>query len=237
MLVRLASLVLLAHLAFRSARTSSSPFVAVRQAPISLHHQVHGIPRTLHAAESTEGGSGSSEEQLVGLWRYIGGLYQIMSKNGKLFFCEGHLSGELKQQDEWLMAVLPSAGTIRLTFDASAGKVNSQFKQEGQAEWGDVITAVKEWSTLSQRGKELESELVGLNFEGYAEGSGVMVAVDGNQRPTAVRIPAELATAENLGQLIVEAHTKASEESLEAMTERLRKLYATHAQAPGTPIQ
>merc|ERR1712083_1027316 len=102
------------------------------------------------------------------------------------------------------------------------GEVISNFRQNETESWGESVHAVREWPTLNSRAVALEQELETLEFEGSVADGGVTVALNGRQRPIALRIAPEAAIAENLGLLLVEAHANAFEASLNAMTEKLQ---------------
>lgn len=172
------------------------------------------------------------DERLLGAWRYAGGAYEIANSDGRLIFKE-HVTGELKQEGEWLVAELPTAGTIRLklTAEGDQTEVLSEFKSIGNETWGEPITAVSEWQTLEKRTEMLEKALLSMKFEGSVAGGSVVVTVDGNQRPLGLKLAPNASQSPDLGKLIVEAHDQASEASLDAMTERLRELYAGHFSA------
>ncbi|CAJ1335603.1 unnamed protein product [Effrenium voratum] len=163
-------------------------------------------------------------DALESVWRYIGGWYEIKKEDGKLYFHENNLRGELVEQDDWLVAELPPAGSIRLKLGPSGEEVLSNFKP-ADADWGDSITALKEWESLTGRTQGLRSSLSGTEFAG--EAGGVTVKVDGGQRPIALEIADEESSAE-LAKHIKEAHAAAVGKSLEFMTESLQHLYADH---------
>ncbi|CAE8663931.1 unnamed protein product [Polarella glacialis] len=170
---------------------------------------------------------GGFADRLLGAWRYQNGAYEIKMVDGKLYFQEANMAGQLSEQGEWLVAELPASGTIRLKLDAE-GSVVSNFKVAGTEEWGDSITAVKEWETLGTKASALEKELDLMHFESASADGSVVVEVDGRQRPASLRISPEAASASDLGARILEANNQAAAASLAAMSERLRELYATH---------
>ena len=164
---------------------------------------------------------------LEDVWRYIGGWYEIKNVDGKLYFRENNLQGELVAQDDWLVAELPPSGTIRLKLGPSGEEVLSNFKPADAEAWGDTITALREWESLTTRTEQLKGQLSGATFEGTA--NGVTVTVDGRQRPVDLKISEEAASqAAKLATLIKEAHASAVDRSLEGMTENLQELYASH---------
>ena len=160
--------------------------------------------------------------KLEDVWRYIGGWYEIKNIDGKLFFRENNLQGELIEQDGWLVASLPPSGTIRLKLGDSGNEVLSEFKPS-DADWGETITALREWDSLTERSENLQGALGSKTYQGISEG--VTVTVDGRQRPVGLSIAK---ASPMLGQQIKQAHDSAVEQSLEAMTENLQELYASH---------
>ena len=149
------------------------------------------------------------KDGLEDVWRYIGGWYEIKKVDGKLFFRENNLQGELLPQDDWLVAELPPSGTIRLKLGSSGEEVLSNFKPADADAWGDTITALREWESLTDRTETLKGTLQTATFEGTADG--VTVTVDGRQRPVALSISEEAAGQRQLGALIREAHSSAVE--------------------------
>eukprot|EP00438_Fugacium_kawagutii_P008958 Skav215554 [mRNA] locus=scaffold3091:211034:211654:- [translate_table: standard] len=166
---------------------------------------------------------------LENVWRYIGGWYEIKNIEGKLYFRENNLQGELVAQDDWLVAELAPAGTIRLKLGPSGREVLSNFKPADTDAWGDTITALREWDSLTERTEALQGTLGGATFDGTADG--VTVTVDGRQRPVDLKITEAAASGDRLAQLIKEAHSDAVDRSMEAMTENLQELYASHFSA------
>mmetsp|Transcript_68861 Transcript_68861/g.177405 ORF Transcript_68861/g.177405 Transcript_68861/m.177405 type:complete len:224 (+) Transcript_68861:61-732(+) len=218
------------------ARQRAQSFLLVLLGPLALLAQLpagpsYAAPRARHVTRAAAEGT-ASNDALIGTWRYSGGAYKIgQSNDGKLLFRENALQGELKSDGDWLTADLPPAGTIRLKASDVGGKVVSNFKTANTDMWGDTVTALREWETLQQRTANLENELKGLVFEGKAADGGVVISLDGQQRPTAVQLSPEAAKAPNLSDLIKEAHDQATEASMDAMTEKLRQLYAEHFSA------
>lgn len=99
-----------------------------------------------------------------------------------------------------------------------------------QDTWGDTITALREWESLTARTDALKSTLSESTFEGSVDG--VTVTVDGRQRTVDLKISdAAASKGSKLGTLIKEAHSDAVDRSLEAMTENLQELYASHFSA------
>ena len=99
-----------------------------------------------------------------------------------------------------------------------------------QDTWGDTITALREWESLTSRTDALKSTLSESTFEGSVDG--VTVTVDGRQRTVDLKISDSAASkGSKLGTLIKEAHSDAVDRSLEAMTENLQELYASHFSA------
>mmetsp|Transcript_8314 Transcript_8314/g.18160 ORF Transcript_8314/g.18160 Transcript_8314/m.18160 type:complete len:254 (-) Transcript_8314:160-921(-) len=215
-------------------------FAQVSRGPAATHSRVGRVVRlsTVSASEvaapveaeakaEAEVAAPSFDKRLIGWWRYSGGAYELRETAGKLFFREGNLAGELSQQDEWLVATLPNAGTIQLKL-TPAGQVMSQFKAVGSQEWGAPITAISEWSSLTTKTKILDRELDTREFKGETEDGAVAVVVNGHQRPTSIKLSPEAAKSADLGDKVLEAHSKAVQESNDYMTERLRELYAAH---------
>ena len=165
---------------------------------------------------------------LEDVWRYIGGWYEVKKIDDKLYFRENNLQGELVAQDDWLVAELAPAGTIRLKLGPSGREVLSNFKPADTDTWGDTITALREWESLTERTDALKTTLTGATFEGTVDG--VTVTVDGRQRPVNLQI-SQTSTGKQLGQQIKEAHREAVGKSMEAMTENLQELYASHFSA------
>mmetsp|Transcript_93480 Transcript_93480/g.166321 ORF Transcript_93480/g.166321 Transcript_93480/m.166321 type:complete len:409 (-) Transcript_93480:50-1276(-) len=91
----------------------------------------------------------------VGLWYYDTGRYRVQcDEEGCLVFEEGEVQGKLIPDDEedesndWLVAELPDAGTIRIRRKASGffdnwEEMESQFKNTGSDEWTDILTSRK----------------------------------------------------------------------------------------------
>mmetsp|Transcript_75349 Transcript_75349/g.140516 ORF Transcript_75349/g.140516 Transcript_75349/m.140516 type:complete len:243 (+) Transcript_75349:60-788(+) len=188
------------------------------------------ISRT--AEESTP--AAPQGQPLVGSWRYIGGVYEIKEQGDKLIFQE-HVAGELQKEDDWYVAELPNAGTIQLRSGDGGAKVISRFKPAGSNDFGDELQAVREWDTIERRAKSLDDELRLMEFE--ATVAGVTVVVDGQQRPTKVEFTDEAAKAEELGSRIQQAHDFAVEKSMDAMTEKLRRLYTSHLMNQDIPAR
>lgn len=173
-----------------------------------------------------------SKDALEDVWRYIGGWYEIKKSEDKLYFRENNLQGELVAQDDWLVAELAPAGTIRLKLGPSGREVLSNFKPADTDTWGDTITALREWESLTERTDALKGTLSGATFDGTVDG--VTVTVDGRQRPVNLQISEDSEASMDgakLGQLIKEAHSEAVGRSMEAMTENLQELYASHFSA------
>ena len=170
-----------------------------------------------------------SKDALEDVWRYIGGWYEIKKSEDKLYFRENNLQGELVAQDDWLVAELAPAGTIRLKLGPSGREVLSNFKPADTDTWGDTITALREWESLTERTDALKGTLSGATFDGTVDG--VTVTVDGRQRPVNLQISEASMDGAKLGQLIKEAHSEAVGRSMEAMTENLQELYASHFSA------
>jgi len=206
---------------------SGQAYVAPRAVSASRRGGRLGRQVTSPMRAAASASSASPEPAIVGAWRYAGGAYEIRQTGGKLFFHE-HVSGELRPEGDWLVAELPTAGTIRLKLSEAGSEVLSNFKQIGTSEWGDTIAAVKEWEALTSKTKELNAKLETLRFEGTVADGGVAVTVDGHQRPVDLRISPEVAAAKDLGSLIAEAQSSAAKASHEATTESLRELYASH---------
>ena len=164
----------------------------------------------------------SAPNKLEDVWRYIGGWYEIKNIEGKLYFRENNLQGELVAEGDWLVAELPPSGTIRLKLGDSGNEVLSNFKPS-DADWGETITALREWDSLTERTENLHGALGSATFQGVS--NGVTVTVDGRQRPVGLSIET---SSPKLGQHIKEAHESAVEQSVEAMTENLQELYASH---------
>lgn len=193
-------------------------------------------PTSIQSAATATAEAGTAvDEKLLGIWRYSGGAYEIRETDGRLFFIE-HVSGELQPEGEWLLADLPTAGTIRLKLTEN-GELVSNFKVLGTEVWGDTITAVKDWETLTGNAKALHDMLKTLEFEGSAANGGVVVVVDGHQRPVDLRISSEEAGSADLGDSIVAAQSAAAEVSQNAQTEKLRELYAVHFQQAPLAVQ
>lgn len=200
--------------------------------PASLRPRARSAASSL-AAEASEKSDAGTDERLLGAWRYPQGAYSIRETNGKVYFHENGMIGELQPKDGWLEAKLPPAGTIRLRLSESGAEVQSNFMVENTNEWGDTIQASREWETLTSNTKLLKQELATLQFTGNC--SGVVVTVDGQQQPVGLELSPEAAAAEDLGSRIQEAQQRASAESLDAMTEKLRELYARHFGAVPVP--
>jgi len=192
---------------------------------------LHAEPAGEEAAvvEAPSGKPALNDERLLGTWRYGGGAYEIRrTAEGRVVFSENGLAGELRPKDGWLVAELPPAGTIQLKLNASGTELVSNFRPTDSGAWGDTITAIREWASLSSAAGRLERDLDSLEFEGSAANGSVVVVVNGRQRPIALRISPDTAAGKELGPLVREAHSAAVDESLDAMTEKLRQLYATH---------
>ncbi|CAE7548882.1 unnamed protein product [Symbiodinium microadriaticum] len=192
-----------------------------------------GAYHTAHTARRAEGADKSADapNPLVAVWRYIGGWYEIQESEGKLYFQENNLQGELVEQDGWLVAELPPAGTIRLKLGDSGEEVLSNFKPADAEKWGDTITALKEWESLTSRVESLYSDLDSSEFEGTAMDGEVKVKVNGRQRPVDLSFSKAASTSKALAASIAEAHSSAVDQSMEAMTARLQELYASHFSA------
>lgn len=216
------ALVLLGQLALLAHWPAGPGYVVPRSKAVN-------VARRFKQGPSAAPEPAANEDELVGTWRYRGGAYKV-SRNGdgSLFFSENALEGVLKADGDWFVADLPPAGTIRLQPGEAGKKAVSNFQAAGTEDWGETVTALREWETLEQRTVALEGELKGLVFEGVAGDGGVVIQVDGHQRPSAVQVSPTLASASNLDALIKEAHEQASEASLDAMTEKLRQMYADH---------
>lgn len=193
--------------------------------PASLRPPARSAASSL-AAEASEKSDAGIDERLLGAWRYPQGAYSIRESNGKIYFHENGMIGELQPKDGWLVTKLPPAGTIRLRLLESGAEVQSNFMLDNTNEWGDAIHASREWETLTSNTKLLKQELAALQFTGNC--SGVFVTVDGQQQPVGLELSPEAAAAEDLGSYIKEAQQRASAESMDAMTEKLRELYARH---------
>ena len=189
------------------------------------------IARRAETGESALESSADAPADLVAVWRYIGGYYEVKESDGKLYFHENNLQGELVEQDGWLVAELPPAGTIRLKLGDSGREVLSNFKPADSDKWGDTITALREWESLTSRVETLYSDLDSSEFEGNAMDGEVVVKVNGRQRPTGLALSPKAASAPNLSASIKEAHSSAVGKSMEAMTARLQELYASHFSA------
>ena len=86
-------------------------------------------PSTLrHFKNAPEAEPEQPKDALEDVWRYIGGWYEVKKIDGKLYFRENNLQGELVAQDDWLVAELPPSGTIRLKLGPSGQEVLSNFK-------------------------------------------------------------------------------------------------------------
>ncbi|CAE7799017.1 unnamed protein product [Symbiodinium sp. CCMP2592] len=199
--------------------------VSVSAAGAQAYHTAHTARRAEGADES------AAPNPLVAVWRYIGGWYEIQESEGKLYFQENNLQGELVEQDGWLVAELPPAGTIRLKLGDSGEEVLSNFKPADAEKWGDMITALKEWESLTSRVESLYSDLDSSEFEGTAMDGEVLVKVNGRQRPVALSLSKAASTSKALAASIEEAHQSAVDQSTEAMTARLQELYASHFSA------
>ena len=105
-----------------------------------------------------------SKDALEDVWRYIGGWYEIKKSEDKLYFRENNLQGELVAQDDWLVAELAPAGTIRLKLGPSGREVLSNFKPADTDTWGDTITALREWESLTERTDALKGTLSGATL-------------------------------------------------------------------------
>jgi len=170
-----------------------------------------------------------ADERLRGAWRYSKGAYDILAEDGKLYFQELQLKGELQPEGEWLVAKLAGAGTIRLKLHGAGDEVLSNFKVPDSQDWGEDVVAVSEWGSLSTKATDLESQLDALEFTGAAADNAVVVTVDGRQRPKGVQLSAEAAArVADLGPLVEQAYASAAEASMAASTEKLRELYAGH---------
>ena len=202
------------------------PIAAVRR-PGALK----AMQATARHAESTQEKRAGARNALVAIWRYVGGWYEIKESEGKLYFQENNLQGELVEQDGWLVAELPPAGTIRLKLGDSGSEVLSNFKPADSEKWGDSITALKEWESLTARVEALYSDLDSSEFEGQAMDGEVVVKVNGRQRPIGLTLSSKAASTPTLGASIKEAHSSAVDKSMEAMTARLQELYASHFSA------
>eukprot|EP00931_Biecheleriopsis_adriatica_P065703 TRINITY_DN40195_c0_g1_i1.p1 TRINITY_DN40195_c0_g1~~TRINITY_DN40195_c0_g1_i1.p1 ORF type:complete len:254 (-),score=32.27 TRINITY_DN40195_c0_g1_i1:108-812(-) len=205
-----------ARIVFVQPRLMSRPRQAVplQEAQVGMSATAEAVVEASSPLEST--------------WRYVGGVYDIKKSDGKLSFHENNLQGELREEGEWLVADLPPAGSIRLKINAAGTEITSNFKPAGNEAWGDTIVAIKEWDSLNHKTRALDSELDTLEFEGTAMEGGVVVTLNGRQRPIALKLSEDAAAANNLGALLVEAHSDATEKSLTGMTERLRTMYASH---------
>ena len=85
-------------------------------------------PSTLRHFKNAPEAEPEPKDALEDVWRYIGGWYEIKKIDGKLYFRENNLQGELVAQDDWLVAELPPSGTIRLKLGPSGQEVLSNFK-------------------------------------------------------------------------------------------------------------
>lgn len=177
-------------------------------------------------AEAEAEAEPACDKRLLGAWRYPQGGYSIRSQGSRIYFIEHGMIGELKEADGWFLAELPPAGIIRLKLADSGKHVESNFKAANDDKWGDTITAVREWETLGAKAAALKEELATLKFTGNS--TGVILSVDGRQRPVALEISPEAAAAGDLGSRIMEAQRAATADSLAGMTEKLRELYAQH---------
>eukprot|EP00930_Biecheleria_cincta_P066512 TRINITY_DN5264_c0_g1_i1.p1 TRINITY_DN5264_c0_g1~~TRINITY_DN5264_c0_g1_i1.p1 ORF type:complete len:233 (+),score=47.84 TRINITY_DN5264_c0_g1_i1:144-842(+) len=200
-------------------------FLVVQRAPHSFAGALRRSPRLGRTACGVDA---PPAEQIVGAWRYIGGAYAIKESDGQLVFHENNLQGELRPEAGWLVADLPPAGTIRLRMNGD--DVLSNFKPTN-SEWGEDVTALREWKSLSDKTVALDQKLDSLSFMGKSLNGAVVVTVDGRQRPSGLKISDEAANSQQLGSLIVEAHNKAVQKSMTSMTERLREVYAAHFSA------
>ena len=186
-------------------------------------------PRVARQFKNAPAEGEKSKDALEDVWRYIGGWYEIKKIEDKLYFRENNLQGELVAQDDWLVAELAPAGTIRLKLGPSGREVLSNFKPADTDTWGETITALREWDSLTKRTDALKGTLTGATFDGTVDG--VTVTVDGRQRPVNLQISEASMDGAQLGRLIKEAHSEAVGRSMEAMTENLQELYASHFSA------
>jgi len=169
------------------------------------------------------------DEKLLGVWRYAGGAYEIRRSDGKTLFLENNLAGALQQDGEWLVTDLPPAGSIRLKVADDGSTVQSQFMPSDAKEWGDTITAIREWESLASKAAKLEQQLDTMEFKASSADGSVEVVVNGRQRPVALRLsPDSTADLVALDRQIVEAHAEARRQSLDEMTEELRRVYDAH---------
>jgi len=169
------------------------------------------------------------DERLVGVWRYAGGAYEIRRSDGKTMFLENNLAGPLQADGEWLVTDLPPAGSIKLKINAEGTTVESQFKSSETKEWGETITAIREWESLASKASKLEEQLDVMEFKASSANGEVEVVVNGRQRPVALRLSEDAAAdLSTLGKQIVKAHEEARRQSLDEMTEELRRVYDAH---------
>jgi len=95
------------------------------------------------AAASSE----AKAADIVGMYHYGKGVYEIREIDGKLFFVEGDRQGALVADGEHLVATLltpdkKSWGTIRLRYQA--GTITSHFKKPGKILYGEKLVATKQ---------------------------------------------------------------------------------------------
>jgi len=226
MIVASLGCLLCARLSLSSAFTAQGP-------PCRRAGQRTRIAAVADSAAASSDASASTPlleaERLLGVWRYGGGAYEIRQSDGKMMFLENNLAGALQPDGEWLMADLPPAGSLKLKLGEGGNSVQSQFKPSDAKEWGETITAIREWESLASKANTLEQQLDAMEFTASAANGAVEVVLDGRQRPVALRLtPDATADLSTLGTQIVEAHEKARRESLEEMTEELRRVYDSH---------
>mmetsp|Transcript_58792 Transcript_58792/g.149203 ORF Transcript_58792/g.149203 Transcript_58792/m.149203 type:complete len:149 (-) Transcript_58792:140-586(-) len=91
-----------------------------------------------------------------------------------------------------------------------------------------AIELSDQWSVMGKKAQELEQLLDTLVFNGTAADGGVVVEVNGRQKPVGLKLADSLDIDGDVGKHIQEAYAQAEAQSLEEMTHMLQELYATH---------
>lgn len=125
-----------------------------------------------------------------------------------------------------LVLALITLHSLRGDFVCAQGPVRLAQNRRLVATPLQARSVKRNWETLGNRGKLLKEELADLSFEGTAADGGVVVAVDGQQRPMGLQLAENLTIAGDLGRLIEEAYSMAAQRSMSDMTRRVQELCA-----------